>query len=103
MKNLEALELSNQGKVHARRVNQAINELNRNYELILIDPPYDADPWVEVMDLLLESRLLSKGTKVVAEHSSRRELDEKFENLVCQKHRRYGDTAVSIFMLEENI
>ena len=103
VKNLEGLGLSSQAKVHARRVNQVMNELNRDYELILIDPPYETDPWADVMGLLLENGLVSKGSTIVAEHSSRHELDKRFARLVCQKNRRYGDTAVSIFILEENI
>ena len=68
--------------------------------MALIDPPYDADPWDRVMKLLDEEGLLERDRVVVAEHSSRRELAPRYGRLARVKSRRYGDTSVSVYVVE---
>ena len=67
------------------------------YDLVLIDPPYDMDPWDFLMDLLNGSQLVSENALVVAEHRHQRRLAETYGRMIQAKSRRYGDTAVSIY------
>ncbi len=99
--NLKALGLDGRGKVHAERVERGLARLDGAYGLALIDPPYDADPWDRIMTMLDERGLLKEDAVVVAEHPSRRGLAERYGRLARARSRRYGDTSVSVYVLED--
>ena len=100
--NLEALGLANRGRVHVGRVERALARLDGSFGLVLIDPPYDADPWDVVMTQLDEGGMLEREALVVAEHSARLELAPAYGRLVRAGSRRYGDTAVSVYGLRRD-
>ena len=97
--NLEALGLADRGKVHVGRVERALARLEGSFGLVLIDPPYDTDPWDEVMTQLDEGGMLKQEAIVVAEHSSRLDLGQAYGRLARARSRRYGDTSVSVYDL----
>lgn len=100
--NLEALGLANRGKVHVGRVEKALARLDGPFGLVLMDPPYDADPWDGVMTRLGGEDMLEREAILVAEHSSRVELAPAYGGLVRARSRRYGDTAVSVYGLRRD-
>lgn len=97
--NLETLGLADRGKVHVGRVEKALSKLEGSFGLVLIDPPYGADPWDKVMTQLDEGEMLEQEAIVVAEHSSRLELAQAYGRLTKARSRRYGDTSVSVYGL----
>ena len=97
--NLEDLGLSDRGKVHVGRVERVLARLDGSFGLVLIDPPYDADPWDEVMTQLDEREMLEQEAIVLTEHSSRVELAQAYGRLTRARSRRYGDTSVSVYSL----
>ena len=99
--NLEALGLAKRGKVQVGRVEKTLARLDGPFGLVLIDPPYDADPWREVMTQL-DGGMLEQEATVVAEHSSRLELAPAYGGLVRARSRRYGDTSVSVYILRRD-
>jgi 16S rRNA (guanine(966)-N(2))-methyltransferase RsmD len=100
--NLETLGLAKRGRVHAGRVERAMSRLDGSFGLVLIDPPYDADPWANVMTQLDEGGMLEQGAIVVAEHSTRLELAPAYGRLAKARTRRYGDTSVSVYSLRRD-
>ena len=97
--NLEALGLTKRGRVHVGRVEKALARMEGPFGLVLIDPPYEADPWKGIMTQLDEGGVLEQDAIVVAEHSSRLELAPVYGGLVRARSRRYGDTSVSVYTL----
>ena len=71
--------------------------LDGDYGLVLIDPPYELDPWSHLMERLETGRLLANGAYVVAEHHQKHQLAETYGGLVRVKSRRHGDTSISIY------
>ncbi len=67
------------------------------YDLVFIDPPYDDDPWDELLSGLSDRPLLSTEATVVAEYGSGRSLAASYGRLRLSKTRRYGASTVSIF------
>jgi 16S rRNA (guanine966-N2)-methyltransferase len=61
--------------------------------VILLDPPY-RDPVLEAVLERLDG-LAGSGALVVAEHAARQDLPE-LRRLQILRHRRYGDTALSV-------
>ena len=94
---LREMGLADRSRVFRARVERALDRVAEEYDLVLIDPPYDLDPWESLMGRLCEGRLLKEGAIVVAEHGRRRELAEVYGRLVRSKSRRYGDTSISIY------
>ena len=100
--NLETLGLANRGKVHVGRVEKALSRLRGPFGLVLMDPPYDADPWDRVMTQLDGDGKLEREAMVVAEHSSRVDLATAYGALVRARNRSYGDTSVSVYRLRRD-
>ena len=94
---LRELGFAAHSHVYRARVEKALDVVDGGYDLVLIDPPYDLDPWDVLMDLLNSSQLVTENALVVAEHRHQRQLAETYGRLVRAKSKRYGDTAVSVY------
>ena len=94
---LREMGLGERGRVYRARVEKALDLLEGDYGLVLIDPPYELDPWSHLMERLDTGRLLADDAYVVAEHYHKHQLAERYGGLVCVKNRRHGDTLISIY------
>ncbi|MBM3932754.1 MAG: 16S rRNA (guanine(966)-N(2))-methyltransferase RsmD [SAR202 cluster bacterium] len=98
---LRDLRLADRAKVHKAKAERAVESLEGKYGLVFADPPYELDPWEAVLGSLGSGRLLDDDAIVVAEHRHNRELAERYGRLTRTTSRRYGDTSVSIYRLEQ--
>ena len=98
--NLRAMGLADHGRVYRAKVERALSTLPGGYGLVLIDPPYDLDPWDLLMDRLNSGQLLKEFALVVAEHHYKRHLAERYGRLGRVTSRRHGDTSISIYKAE---
>jgi len=94
---LREMGLSGLGHVYRAKAERALGALPGGYGLVLIDPPYDQEPWAILMERLNCDQMLGEGALVVAEHYQRYELAERYGRLVRATARRHGDTSVSIY------
>ena len=101
--NLETLGFTDRARIWTVPVGKALSRLAREgpgYDAIFLDPPYDGG-WVNrTMALIAQAGILHAGGAAVAEHSMRERVEEKYGELVRRGHRRYGDTVLSFFELE---
>lgn len=101
--NLEVLGFANRARVWATPVGKAVSRLAAEgaaYDAIFLDPPYDGG-WVgRTMTLLSRAAILRAEGSAVAEHSVRERVEERYGELIRRDHRRYGDTVLSFFELE---
>ncbi len=80
------------------------------YDLVFIDPPYDDDPWDDLMNGLSAGvgaglngeLLLTQDATVIAEHGSDRTLAASYGRLSLERTRRYGGSSISIYTLSIN-
>ena len=96
-KNLQDMGLAHRGRVIQARADKALDLVTKKYDLVLIDPPYDLDPWETLMSRLSESCLLKDKAIVVAEHRYQMQLADEYGYLVRLKSRRHGDTSISVY------
>ncbi len=84
-------------KEEAARGLRALIGAGEKFDLIFIDPPYNADD--EMLDKVFESgrQCLAEDGIVAVEHSSKR--DVSIPGLSRTMQKRYGDTSLSFFML----
>ena len=80
---------------------QRIAGRSLSYDLVFFDPPYNSDLYPPVLNLLGSPGLLTSGSFVVAECSVRNPLLETYGTLKRFDRREYGETALELFVLEE--
>ena len=102
-RNLETLGFMDRARIWSKPVGKALSRLadeGAAYDAIFLDPPYDHG-WVEkALATIARSRLLHAEGIAVAEHSVRERVEERYGTLVRRDRRRYGDTVLSFFGLD---
>jgi 16S rRNA (guanine(966)-N(2))-methyltransferase RsmD len=98
--NLEKTKLAARAHVYCLSVARALSFLDKEYNIILIDPPY-ANPTIgELITQLATSRLVGKDSTVVVTHSPRRPLNPTYATLNLIKEHRHGDSCISVYKKE---
>jgi len=95
--NLEKTKLAAQAHIYCCRVAKAISFLNKEYGLILMDPPYSDLSIGSVVAQLATSKLIGTNSVVVVTHSPRLPLDSTYAPLNLIKQRRHGDSCIAIY------
>ena len=81
-------------------VAKAILFLDKEYSIILMDPPY-ANPSIgKLVAQLATSPLVGPNSILVVTHSSRLPLNQVYETLSLSKERRHGDSCIAIYRKE---
>ena len=99
--NLERTGLAAQAHVYCTRVRKAISFLDKEYSIILIDPPYSDTSIGNVITHLATSKLVGKRSVVVVTHSPHLALQPVYGMLDLIKERRHGDSCISLYTKEE--
>lgn len=100
--NLSSTGFSTTAKVHCKDVNRAMDSLMGTYDVILMDPPYDLSNLNSVLKRLEQSSLYGMGTKLVVGHSKRQPLNTNYGRFVNSSGRRYGDSIVDFYAVENS-
>lgn len=95
--NLRRTRLADRARVLCRPVERALPELDRAYDIILLDPPYADARRDTVLAALARSHLLTGRTLVAVEHARHAPVADAYPPLQLARQRRYGDTVISIF------
>ena len=98
--NLSKTGFTDRGHVYCSPVMKALNILDNSYGIIFLDPPYADTTLGAVIKSIDGSKLLNEDSVIVASHSARSPLDERFGSLLKIKEKRYGDTGISIYRKE---
>ena len=98
--NLEKTKLSSQARVYCCNVFKALSFLNKEYNIILMDPPYANPSTGEFITKLAESSLAGDKTTVVITHSARIPLNQTYATLKLTKEHRHGDSCISFYRKE---
>ena len=104
-KNLDTLDLSERAKVFKRDVDGFFSSFVRgraNYDLIFMDPPYNAGLTTATLKEVAASEAIAAGAIVVVEVGKHEpinddDLERGFGNLEQIDFRKYGDSLIYIF------
>ena len=104
--NLRRLHLANRTKVWIVPVVRAVKLLARRgetFDVIFLDPPYEKG-WVAVtLKAIAAGALLRQTGVLIAEHSTREQLQPRYGALALSDQRKYGSTLLSFFRPEQSI
>jgi len=95
--NLEKTKLAAQAHVYCCSVAKAISFLNKEYGIILMDPPYSDLSIGNVVAQLATSKLVGTNSVVVVTPSPHLPLDSTYAPLNLVKERRHGDSCIAIY------
>jgi len=98
--NLATTKLSGQAKIYCNEVSKALDLLDKEYDIVLMDPPYADTAIGKIIKKLAESRLVTQKTAIVVTHSSRFHLEPSYGSFIMVKEARHGDSSISIFRKE---
>jgi 16S rRNA (guanine(966)-N(2))-methyltransferase RsmD len=98
--NLRRLHLADRTRVWIMPATRALRLLARHgdsFDMIFLDPPYDRR-WIDrTLEIIARERLLRESGMVIAEHSIRENVEQRYDPLALHDQRRYGSTLISFF------
>jgi 16S rRNA (guanine966-N2)-methyltransferase len=95
--NLALAGFQERGRVYCLPVEKALDRLEGPYDLVLMDPPYEDEGAVAVVDRLAGSPLVGPVSTLVVEHPWRRLPADRWGPFALVSRKRHGDTGVSIY------
>lgn len=96
-KTLEKHRLAMQGTVQRGSALNAVGRLKGEFDLIFADPPYDLNEFESLFARVDAAGLIAPHATAFLEHSKMTELPDSLPGLALSTHRRYGDTALSVY------
>ncbi len=98
--NLEKTKLTGQAHVYCCSVAKALSFLDKEYSILLIDPPYSDSSIGNIVTQLATSELVGANSVVVVTHSPHLHLDSTYAALNLIKEHRHGDSYIAIYQKE---
>ncbi|MFC1957133.1 16S rRNA (guanine(966)-N(2))-methyltransferase RsmD [Chloroflexota bacterium] len=98
--NLEKTGFTTEAKVYCCNVSKAISFLDKEYNVVLMDPPYSDSSIGKLITKLATSRLVGTDSILVTTHSPRLPLAQNYATLTLIKERRHGDSCISLYRKE---
>jgi len=95
--NLKRIQLEDRAHVYCWSAENAISRLNKEYSVILMDPPYSQSLLKGAPEKLFSSPLVGPDSTVVVQHSCHQTLMADTGCIKLVRTRNYGDTCISIY------
>ncbi|MFC1992546.1 16S rRNA (guanine(966)-N(2))-methyltransferase RsmD [Chloroflexota bacterium] len=95
--NLEKTKLKAQSHIHCCEVAKAISFLDKEYNIILMDPPYSDLSIGNLVMQLADSKLVGTDSIVVVTHSPHLPLNSTYATLNLFKEHRHGDSCIALY------
>lgn len=100
--NLDKTKLIEMAHVYCTDVAKVTSFLDKEYDIILMDPPYADRTIGKLVEQLADSMLVGVDTTVAVTHSSRFQLEPQYGTLRMVKERCHGDSCVTFYQKEVN-
>ena len=98
--NLEKTKLAAQAHVYCCSVAKALSFLDKEYSIILMDPPYSNPSIGSLVERLATSKLVGANTTLVVTHSPHLPLNSTYASLNLVKEYRHGDSCIVVYRKE---
>ena len=98
--NLEKTRFTAQAHVYCCSVDKAISFLDKEYDIILMDPPYSDTSIGKLIEKLASSKLVGSNSILVVTHSPHFPLSSTYGALNLVKEYRHGDSCITLYKKE---
>jgi len=98
--NLEKTKLAAQAHIYCCSVTKALSFLDKEYSIILMDPPYSNSSIGSLVAQLATSKLVGTDTILVVTHSPHFPLNSVYYPLNLVKENRHGDSCITVYRKE---
>lgn len=99
--NIKKARVENESKILNCSCFEAIKKLSgQKFDIIFMDPPYFENLFVQTLEEISSTNLLSENGMIVVEHDSKEKLDDEINNLEKYKSKKYGNTTLSFYELK---
>ncbi|MFC1920415.1 16S rRNA (guanine(966)-N(2))-methyltransferase RsmD [Chloroflexota bacterium] len=98
--NLEKAKLTGQAHVYCCSVTKAFSFLDKEYNIVLMDPPYSDSSIGTLIEQIASSSLIGKETMVIVTHSPHLTLNSNYASLNMFKEHRHGDSCIAVYQKE---
>ncbi|MFC1967660.1 16S rRNA (guanine(966)-N(2))-methyltransferase RsmD [Chloroflexota bacterium] len=98
--NLEKTKLADKARIYCCSVEKALSFFNKEYSIILMDPPYADSSIGNLIEQLANSSLVGTDTIMVVTHSPRLTLESSYSALSLIKEHRHGDSCIALYEKE---
>ncbi len=95
--NLEKTKLTEQAHIYCCNVAKALSFLDKEYGIILMDPPYADSSIGSLVEQLATSKLVGSDTTVVITHSPHLPLNSTYDTLNLIKEHHHGDSCIAVY------
>jgi 16S rRNA (guanine(966)-N(2))-methyltransferase RsmD len=99
--NLEKTGLADHAHVYCTNVVKAISFLDKEYNIIIMDPPYKDKSIGKIIARLAASPLVGQDSTLVVTHSPHLALESSYPPLRLLKERRHGDSIIALYQKQE--
>jgi 16S rRNA (guanine(966)-N(2))-methyltransferase RsmD len=99
--NLEKTRLVAQAHIYCCSVAKALSFLDKEYSIILMDPPYSDLSIGSLITQLANSKVVGTNSIIVVTHSPHLPLDSTYATLNLIKERRHGDSCIAVYRKED--
>jgi len=99
--NLEKTKLGAQAHVYCCSVAKALSFLDKEYSIVLMDPPYTNSSIGNLVAQLATSKLVGTDSILVVTHSPRLSLESAYGALELAKEHRHGDSCIAVYRKED--
>ena len=104
-KNLARCGYLDKGLVIRKKLGNGISfrhpQLKDNFDLIFIDPPYRKGIIPSMLQEIINEKILSDNSRVIAESYKNENLPSSIGKLEILRIRNYGDTKISMYAYED--
>jgi len=98
--NLEKTKLGAQAHIYCCSVTKALSFLDKEYGIILMDPPYSNSSIGSLVAQLATSKLVGTNSIIVVTHSPHLPLNSIYAPLNLIKEHRHGDSCIAVYQKE---
>ncbi|MFC1905131.1 16S rRNA (guanine(966)-N(2))-methyltransferase RsmD [Chloroflexota bacterium] len=98
--NLEKTKLGDKTHIYCCSVVKALSFLDKEYGIIIADPPYFKSAIGSLVSQLANSKLVGENSTVVVTHSPHHPLSSTYPPLNLLKEHRHGDSCIAIYQKE---
>jgi 16S rRNA (guanine966-N2)-methyltransferase len=98
--NIQACKMEDFAEVYRNDAERALKALIKreiNFDYIFLDPPYQKQQLIQLMEKIDQHQLLKSGGIIVCEHSHDVELPKDVGGFSQFKHEKYGVIAITIY------